>query len=122
MRASESMQRKQAENLEKGCLSVKPWREKGNHEWDKLIKELFLTLTPPKKGIFWGKRQAKKQRLARFFEKSVAVTEVKRRKNHKSGRNIIRICEFSVSSRFVILSSFELYLQICIFFKKSEIL
>jgi len=35
-----------------------------------LIKELFLTLTPPKKGIFWGKRQAKKQRLARF-EKSV---------------------------------------------------
>jgi hypothetical protein len=71
MRASESMQRKQAENLEKGCLSVKPWREKGNHEWDKLIKELFLTLTPPKKGIFWGKRQAKKQRLARFFEKSV---------------------------------------------------
>ena len=30
-----------------------------------------MTLTPPKKGIFWGKRQAKKQRLARFFEKSV---------------------------------------------------
>ncbi len=62
------------------------------------------------------------QRKQAEMKKRVAVTEVKRRKNHKSGRNIIRICEFSVSSRFVILSSFELYLQICIFFKKSEIL
>ena len=36
-----------------------------------MIKELFLTLTPPEKRNILEKRQAKKQRLAQFFGKSV---------------------------------------------------